>query len=52
MNDKNRLNNSIDFFDDNKETDTFLSNYKESNSDTDNEEEYINIKSKDIQDLF
>ena len=53
FNNEKNLNESIDFFDDNnKESDAFLSNFKDSDSDTDNEEEYINIKSKDIQDLF
>jgi hypothetical protein len=49
---KSNINNQIDFFNENSEKDTFLSNYKDSDSDSDNEEDYINIKSKDIQDLF
>ena len=52
INNKSSIENNIDIFDDSRETDTFLSNYKESDSDTDNEEDYLNIKSKDIQDLF
>ncbi len=52
INNKNDLNDNIDYFDDNKDIDPFLSNFKDSDSDTENEEEYINIKSKDIQDLF
>ena len=49
----NKKNNTgINFFDENKDDDYFLNNYKESDSDSDNEESYINIKSKDIQDLF
>ena len=34
------------------DNDDFLNNYKDFGSDSDNEENYINIKSKDIQDLF
>ena len=50
INNKNNINEEFDLFD--EEKDNFLSNYKESDSDTENEEDYINIKSKDIQDLF
>ena len=53
LNNKDNLSDdSNPFFNDSTGNDPFLSNYKESDSDTDNEEEYINIKSKDIQDLF
>lgn len=49
---KDNLNEQIDFLDENNEKDAFLSNYRDSDSDSDDEEDYINIKSKDIQDLF
>ena len=52
MNNKNNIDENMDLFNDIKEEDTFLSNYKQSDSDSDNEEDYLNIKSKDIQDLF
>ena len=50
VNINNKNSEEYDLFD--EEKDIFLSNYKESDSDTENEEDYINIKSKDIQDLF
>ena len=48
---KNNLNQKIDF-DSLDENDDFLHNYEKLPSDSDDEENFINIKSKDIQDLF
>ena len=47
----NHLNQKIDF-DRLEENDDFLNNYEDLGSDSDDEENFINIKSKDIQDLF
>ena len=46
------LNPNLDFIGPIDEEDDFLNNYKDVGSDSDDEENYINIKSKDIQDLF
>ena len=47
----NKLNQKIDF-DSLEENDDFLNNYEDIGSDSDDEENFINIKSKDIQNLF
>ena len=49
---ENKLNKGRNFFEPLDDNDDFLNNYKDLGSDSDDEENYINIKSKDIQDLF
>ena len=47
-----KLNKNADFIGHIDDKDDFLNNYEDIGSDSDNNENYINIKSKDIQDLF
>ena len=47
-----KLNKNSDFIGHIDDKDDFLNNYEDIGSDSDNNENYINIKSKDIQDLF
>ena len=49
---KNKLEQNSDFIGYIDDNDHFLNNYKDIGSDSDDNENYINIKSKDIQDLF
>jgi hypothetical protein len=49
---KNSISQDISFKEQIDDNDDFLNNYKDKGSDSEDEENYINIKSKDIQDLF
>ena len=49
---KNSISQNISFKEQIDDNDDFLNNYKDKGSDSEDEENYINIKSKDIQDLF
>ena len=49
---KNGISQNINFIGPIDENDDFLNNYEDSGSDSDDEENYVNIRSKDIQDLF
>ena len=51
-NSKNDINQDINYIGPIDDNDDFLYNFKDFGSDSDEEENFINIKSKDIQDLF
>ena len=48
----NKIEQNMNFIGPIDDNDDFLNNYQDYGSDSDDEENYINIKSKDIQDLF
>ena len=48
----NNINQNINIMGPIEENDDFLNNYEDLDSDSDDEENFINIRSKDIQDLF